>query len=231
MAYVYCHIRIDKEEPFYIGIGTDNTNYKRAKEKARRSKFWKTIVSKTNYKVEILFDNLTWEEAKIKEIELILKYGRKDIGNGTLVNMTDGGDGTINKVFDDNYREKLSVAAKKRDNSKNYERMKEGTKNFKVTDEYRQKLSNAHTGKKKTQNQVDLSRKRMLTANPSKGKLGSESINFKGKLKVFKQDQLIGVFDGVMDASRKLNLIPSKISAVLNKRRNHTGGYTFERIV
>lgn len=230
MAYVYCHIRIDKEEPFYIGIGTDNSNYKRAKERARRSKFWKKIVSKTNYKVEILFDNLTWEEAKIKEVELILKYGRKDIGNGTLVNMTDGGDGTINKVFDDNYRRKLSIAAKKRDNSKNYERMQEGRKNFKVTDEYRQKLSIAHTGKKKTQNQIDLSRKRMLTANPSKGKLGSESINFKGQLKVFKEGQLIGVFDGVMDASRKLNLLPSKISAVLNKRRNHTGGYTFERI-
>jgi hypothetical protein len=230
MAYVYCHIRIDKEEPFYIGIGTDNINYKRAKERARRSKFWKKIVSKTNYKVEILFDNLTWEEAKIKEVELILKYGRKDIGNGTLVNMTDGGDGTINKVFDDNYRKKLSIAAKKRDNYKNYEKMQEGRKNFKVTDEYRQKLSNAHTGKKKTQNQIDLSRKRMLTANPSKGKLGIESINFKGQLKVFKEDQLIGVFDGVMDASRKLNLIPSKISAVLNKRRNHTGGYYFERI-
>ena len=29
MAYVYRHIRLDKNEPFYIGIGSDKT-YKRA---------------------------------------------------------------------------------------------------------------------------------------------------------------------------------------------------------
>lgn len=30
MAYVYRHIRLDKNEVFYIGIGTDTKNYKRA---------------------------------------------------------------------------------------------------------------------------------------------------------------------------------------------------------
>ena len=29
MAYLYRHIRLDKNEPFYIGIGSD-TNFKRA---------------------------------------------------------------------------------------------------------------------------------------------------------------------------------------------------------
>ena len=57
MAYVYRHIRLDKNEPFYIGIGSDMTN-KRANEKARRSKFWKKIVAKTDYEIEILFDDI-----------------------------------------------------------------------------------------------------------------------------------------------------------------------------
>lgn len=70
MAYVYRHIRNDKNLPFYIGIGTDST-FKRAKESSRRSQYWKRIVNKTGYEVEILFDGITIDEAKEKEIEFI----------------------------------------------------------------------------------------------------------------------------------------------------------------
>ena len=92
MAIVYRHIRLDKNEPFYIGIGKD---VKRAYSKHSRSTFWKKIVSKTDYEVEILFDDLTWDEACDKEKEFIKLYGRKDIGTGILANMTDGGEGMI----------------------------------------------------------------------------------------------------------------------------------------
>lgn len=40
----------------------------------------------------------TYQEAKVKEIELISLYGRRDLGKGTLVNFTDGGEGTQGKV-------------------------------------------------------------------------------------------------------------------------------------
>lgn len=40
MAYVYRHIRLDKNEPFYIGIGSD-INYQRAYNYQRRTKYWK----------------------------------------------------------------------------------------------------------------------------------------------------------------------------------------------
>ena len=34
MAYLYRHIRLDKNKPFYVGIGdNDNNNYKRAHSK------------------------------------------------------------------------------------------------------------------------------------------------------------------------------------------------------
>jgi len=73
MAYVYRHIRLDKNEPFYIGIGSDIT-YKRANEKARRNNIWKKIVAKSDYEIEILFDDITYDEAKLKEIEFINLY-------------------------------------------------------------------------------------------------------------------------------------------------------------
>ena len=96
MAYVYRHIRKDKNEVFYIGIGTDDKGkYVRAKSK-NRNRYWKRIVDKTIYEIEILFDNISKEEAIKKEIEFIQLYGRRDQNNGTLCNLTDGGEGAVN---------------------------------------------------------------------------------------------------------------------------------------
>lgn len=106
MAYVYRHIRLDKNEPFYIGIGND-IYYKRARNKSRRNKFWKNIISKTDYEVEILFDNISYDFAKQKEIEFIKLYGRKDLGTGTLVNLTDGGEGIIGFCRNQEYKDKI----------------------------------------------------------------------------------------------------------------------------
>jgi hypothetical protein len=94
MAYIYRHIRLDKNEPFYIGIGHDNNFlYKRAYTKNSRNKYWKNI-AKLGYSVDILLDGITWEEACIKEIEFIELYGRKDLGLGSLINLTNGGEGS-----------------------------------------------------------------------------------------------------------------------------------------
>lgn len=96
MAYVYRHIRLDKNEPFYIGIGSGG--YKRANSVRGRNKIWNGIVSRTDYEVEIMLDDLGWEEAREKEKEFISLYGRIDKNNGCLCNLTDGGDGTLGAV-------------------------------------------------------------------------------------------------------------------------------------
>ncbi len=110
MAYVYRHIRLDKNEPFYIGIGSDsNGNHKRAyQNKDRRNKIWNDIVNKTDYKVDILFDDITIKEAIKKEIEFIELYGRISFGNGTLANLTDGGDGVSGYVHTNESKKKMS---------------------------------------------------------------------------------------------------------------------------
>jgi hypothetical protein len=97
MSYVYRHIRLDKNEPFYIGISSSNNNYSytRANSKEQRNEIWGRIVAKTDYIVEILLDGISYEDAKIKEKEFIKLYGRIDNKTGTLSNLTDGGDGTL----------------------------------------------------------------------------------------------------------------------------------------
>lgn len=194
MPYVYRHIRLDKKEPFYIGIGNDFTK-KRANEKARRSKLWKKIVAKSDYEVEILFDDITYDEAKLKEIEFISLYGRIDLGNGTLANLTGGGDGTINP-----------------------------------SQETRDKISKVNKGRKNSDALMELLRGRKGEKNPVFGLTGVKCKNFKGFIQAFKDGAYLGEYEGIRDCAEKLNVTATKISAVLNGRRNHTGGYTFKRI-
>lgn len=105
---VYRHVRLDTNDVFYIGIGSE----KRAYSKHGRNKWWKRIMNKTDYRVDILFDDLTWEEACDKEIEFIELYGRRDLGLGTLVNHTNGGDGTLGLIASEETRLKMSLAQK-----------------------------------------------------------------------------------------------------------------------
>lgn len=109
MAIVYSHTRLDTEELFYIGIGKTE---RRAYSKHARNKYWKHIVSKTEYQVKILYIDLTWKEACKKEIELINQYKRK-IDGGILVNLTLGGDGNTSTRTEETKR-KMSASWKDR---------------------------------------------------------------------------------------------------------------------
>ncbi len=105
--YLYRHIRLDKNEPFYVGIGTKQkcSEYGRAFSKIKRNIFWKRIVEKTDYEVEILLESDDYEFIKQKEIEFIALHGRRDLGKGGLTNLTDGGDGSMGRVFTEEQKE------------------------------------------------------------------------------------------------------------------------------
>jgi hypothetical protein len=149
MAIVYRHIRLDKNEPFYIGIGE---NLERAHTKRSRNKYWKHIVKSNPYEVQILFDDLTWDEACNKEIEFIKLYGRKDLGTGILVNMTNGGDTPPShkgKVRSEEFRKKCSESNKGRKLSEEHrKKLSESHKGYVATEQQRKKLSETNKGRK-----------------------------------------------------------------------------------
>ena len=87
---VYRHRRIDTNEIFYIGMGSE----KQTRRVHGRNIFWKNIVNKTKYTIEIIAENLTWEDACELECLLISEYGRRNLNQGFLVNLTNGGDGS-----------------------------------------------------------------------------------------------------------------------------------------
>lgn len=105
MAVVYQHIRLDNSEIFYVGIGSQK---RRAYSNYKRSRFWHSIVNKVGYKVELLYEDIAWEKACEIEQELIRQYGRRDLGLGKLINMTDGGDGRYKSIVSEETKKKMS---------------------------------------------------------------------------------------------------------------------------
>lgn len=105
---IYKHVRLDTNQTFYIGIGTKI----RAFSKHKRNKYWNNIINKTNYEVQILKSDLTWEDACELEKILISYYGRKDNNTGILSNMTDGGEGSYGRKQSQNCKNKISNANK-----------------------------------------------------------------------------------------------------------------------
>lgn len=107
--YLYRHLK-PNGEVFYIGIG-NTKNFKRAYEKGnRRSEYWRNKVKKyPNYEIQILTKGLTKSEASEIEVTLISWYGRKDLSTGTLVNMTDGGEGTIGQKHSEERKKAASI--------------------------------------------------------------------------------------------------------------------------
>lgn len=120
-CYVYRHTRIDNGEVFYIGVGYKRQKsyqkytreYARAFEKKwNRTQYWKNIVNKTDYIIDIIFECNDYEQIVEKEKELIKFYGRKDLGLGTLVNLNDGGGGAKGLRYTQEQKNKMSKRKK-----------------------------------------------------------------------------------------------------------------------
>jgi hypothetical protein len=94
VSIVYRHRTADTHEVFYVGIGTTT---KRAYAFAKsRNAHWTNVYKKHGVIVEIVAEDISWEQACELEQLMIQEYGRRDLGTGCLVNMTDGGDGQVN---------------------------------------------------------------------------------------------------------------------------------------
>lgn len=213
MAVVYQHIREDTETVFYIGI---SQNMVRPYSKSRNL-LWKRIVAKTTYRVEILHKDISLEEALQIEQDLILKYGRKDLGTGHLSNMTDGGEGTHGLIgFWKGKKQPDSMIAKRVASS---------------------------VGKKRPKQSKAMKGRNTGEANPMFGKVclehsqrmsGVNNPDWKGYIEAYdkKTGEFIGRYDSTVHAGRILGVCHQTINAiVLNKpNRKSAGGYTFKRV-
>lgn len=222
---LYQHIRLDTNEIFYIGIGGGTRPWD-----TRRSKFWKNIANKCGYRVDIIEDCLTWDQAKELEIMLIKFYGRRDLGLGPLVNLTDGGDGAVGYVHTLEARAKLSASSRGNTNmtGKNH------------TDATKAKISAIKTGKKHTpEHRAKISAANAGDKNAMFGKKGKKhtpehiakfkatcAAKIKKQIEIFDKDMSLTIICyGRNDAADKLKvsigcisrLCTGKISHIYNK--------------
>jgi len=211
MAYVYRHIRLDTNVPFYIGISNRNEhNFARAycKTPQHRNKFWLNVINKTKYEVEILFENVSYEFAKQKEIEFINLYKRRSEG-GTLTNLTYGGDGVLGLK-----------------NPKLSERNKNGLwTGKKHSTESKIKISLGNKGKVFSQSTKDLMSKSAKIRH-----IGSGNPNYRGYIYLYLSGKLIYRASGLLDAAKFIgHKIEGNVHAYLSSRKMHQKGYVFTR--
>lgn len=140
--YVYAHFIPNSDTPFYVGKGTG----RRYKKTDNRNKWWRYIVAKYGYESRILSESLSENEACELEKKLIAQYGRRDLGTGVLVNMTDGGESSKGSVLTEEQRAAVSARSKKMwasfsDEKKQQIRLKQRAWNESLSDEERKKLS------------------------------------------------------------------------------------------
>lgn len=238
MAYLYRHIRLDTETPFYIGIGKpESLTYQRAYSKSNRSLHWHNVVNKVGYRVEIMLDNIPYNFVKIKEKEFIQMYGRIDLNNGILVNHTDGGEGNTNwseerrlkqrlaqtgKFISQETRDKLSKAALgKKHSIDTINAMRERAKFMVITTETREKMA------AKLRNRPQPQWQRDILSQAAKGKkvvwcyMPIYQFDLSGKL--------IKEYESISEASRDLGFHSANIGKSLDGNRKHCGGFLFER--
>lgn len=144
--YVYVYLRNKDSStgkagtPYYIGKGTGNRAY--VKHYAPLPK------DKSN--ITFIKQNLTEQQAHDLEIELIAKYGRKDLGTGILHNRTNGGEGISNPSVAT--REKLAYA-KRNESAETRLKRSIAAKNRvrqPCSEETKRKISEANQGRKRT---------------------------------------------------------------------------------
>jgi hypothetical protein len=226
MPHIYRHIRIDKNEPFYVGIGLDDIPKRAYETKKRRSQWWNNIVNKYGYSVDILFENVTIDFAKEKEKEFISLYGRIDLGTGTLCNQTNGGDGMNGWKANAENKINMSKAAKIRgtsmlNNPEVIAKRANSNRGKKRTPIQCERLASWQRGIPKDKEQVEKMRStKLLKENVEKSR------NQPNCKKVLCLDNGV-IYRSGAEAGRQLNIERSAISMCCLGKRDKANGLKF----
>jgi len=131
---------------YYVGQGNYRRPYRSHPYRGHKEN--PCIKPTDKNQIVIIKKNLTEQEAKDLEIELIAKHGRLDLGEGYLLNKTDGGEGVNGYIFSEENKRKLSEALKGKTRSEETKiKISEAHKGKTLSEEHRRKLSEAHKGK------------------------------------------------------------------------------------
>ena len=131
---------------YYVGQGNYRRPYRSHPYRGHKEN--PCIKPTDKNQIVIIKKNLTEQEAKDLEIELIAKHGRLDLGEGYLLNKTDGGEGVNGYIFSEENKRKLSEALKGKTRSEETKiKISEAHKGKSLSEEHRRKLSEAHKGK------------------------------------------------------------------------------------
>ena len=145
--YVYIHRRKDTNEVFYVGISRMK-KYVRVKIKAGRNTLWMRIAEKYGYYGEVIHTGLSKEEAIKIEMSLIKSYGRINLKTGCLANLTDGGDGSLECLRNEETKSKIRQYRKGKTHSvETKKKMSESKKGIKKTTQWKKSISKSMIGK------------------------------------------------------------------------------------
>ena len=227
------YIGITCQEPkkrWQYGKGYINCKYF---YKAIKKYGWKNI------KHEILFENLSREEAMQKEIELIKKYNSNNKKYG--YNLTKGGDGNFGVVFTEKRKKNISkskighiVSEETRQKlSKNHKGSNNWNYGLKMPKETREKISKAHKGMKFTPEHIskmNTFKKGHIPWNKGKN-LSQETID---KIIATRKSKAVLCIEtntkyySIREAYRQTSINYNRISEVCKGIRETAGGYHWQ---
>lgn len=242
--YIYFHINDAKNEIFYVGKGFG----RRAFRKNDRNKFWKNVTSKYSYTIVFPHKDITEEEAIKLEIYYISKIGRRDLGNGPLVNLTDGGDGSSGYIMTSEHKNKIREKMKGRIFSEEHlKRNRESKIGKQRPESVRKKLSNYRKGKRlsketklkisqsgkgrkhseETKIKISESNKGRVVSNKTR-KLLKKRNECKQVLQLDLNNNLITKYTSIKEAARVNNLDAATISRCCHNKKKTSGGFKWK---
>ena len=101
--YVYAYLRKSDNTPYYIGKGKGSRAFK---------KHSNISIPKDHTKIVFLEQNLSEVGAFALERRYIEWYGRKNLGNGILLNKTEGGEGLSGYKLTSSHKNKIGIKNK-----------------------------------------------------------------------------------------------------------------------
>ena len=205
---LYAHRKETDGSIFYVGIGTEKRPY----TNKSRNDYWHNTVNKCGYYVDVLSKELSIEDALELEEFVICELGRKDLGNGNLVNLNNGGKGNLQ--VSDLTKKKMSKSAIGRT---------AWNKGLPMSEEQKAKLSKIREG-------VTSPRKGVKITEETREKIRKANLGGKSSsAKAVYNTETNETFETIKQAAKSININYRTLSSMLNGSRKNKTNLKFKK--